>query len=215
VPGSLPLRGLKITSQAQDPARGAGALDRVYTAGERTHDGIMKSLSPTLAFAIKFIGCFAALMVAFEASRGTAIERFLVEDCILKPTVALVHVVAPHEPIQLAGRIISSPSSKLRVTRGCEGVEIFLLLVAGIVAYPASLAAKAQGIAIGFVVSYVLSVSRLIALHFTLRYSPAAWEALHGLILPLGPIVIVTLYFIHWSARNPLRNAVPGASDAT
>ncbi len=176
---------------------------------------IMQSLSPTLAFALKFIVCFAVLMVAFEASRGTAIERFLVEDCILKPTVALVHVVAPHEPIRLAGRVISSPSSHLRVTRGCEGVEIFLLLVAGIVAYPASLRAKTQGIVIGFVVSYVLSVLRLIALHFTLRYSPGSWEALHGLILPLGPLVIITLYFIHWSGKTPLRDAVVRASDAS
>lgn len=173
----------------------------------------MKSLSPTLAFALKFIIYFAVLMGAFEASRGSAFERFLVEDCILKPTVALVRVLAPQEPIQLAGRTISSPSSHLRVTRGCEGVEIFLLLLSAIAAFPAGWKKKTQGLVIGFAVSYLLSVSRLIALHFTLRYSPAAWEALHGLILPLGPIVLVTLYFIHWMDGIPVTIArAPHAS---
>jgi exosortase family protein XrtM len=173
----------------------------------------MKSPSPTLTFALKFIVYFAVLMGAFEASRGTAIERFLVEDCILKPTIALVHLLAPQEAIQLVGRTISSPTSHLRITRGCEGVEIFLLLVSAIAAFPAGLKARAQGLAIGFTLSYLLSVSRLIALHFTLRYSPSAWEALHGLILPLGPIVLVTLYFIHWTASIPMSVArAPHAS---
>jgi exosortase family protein XrtM len=165
----------------------------------------MKSLSPTLAFALKFIVYFAVLLGAFEASRGTAIERFLVEDCILKPTVGLIHIVAPQEPIQLVARTIVSPSSRLRITRGCEGVEIFLILLAAIAAFPAGLKARAWGLGIGFVISYLLSISRLIALHFTLRYSPTAWEALHGLILPLGPIILVTLYFLYWTARIPPR----------
>jgi hypothetical protein len=46
-----------------------------------------------------------------------------------------------------------------------------------------------------------LSLSRLVALYFTLGYRPSAWEALHGLVLPLGPIIVITLYFMHWSVR--------------
>jgi exosortase family protein XrtM len=160
----------------------------------------VKSLSPILAFALKFIAYFAVLMGVFEASRGTVFERFLVEDCILKPTIALVHFLAPQEPIQLVGRTISSPTSHLRITRGCEGVEMFLLLLSAIAAFPASLKAKVRGLAIGFAMSYLLSVTRLMALDWTLRHSPTAWEALHGLILPLAPIVVVTLYFMHWTA---------------
>ena len=63
-----------------------------------------------------------------------------------------------------------------------------------------SATARAHGFLVGFVVAYALSISRLLALHFTLRYAPAAWEALHGLVLPLGPVVIVGLYFMHWTA---------------
>jgi exosortase/archaeosortase family protein len=161
----------------------------------------MKSFSPTIGFALRFVLYFSLLTGAFEASRGTTFERYLVEDCILKPTVGLVHFIVPQEDIQLVGRTIASPSSHLRITRGCEGVEIFLLLTAAIAAFPAGWKARAWGLGVGFAISYLLSVVRLVALHFTLRYSSSAWEALHGLVLPLGPIVLVTLYFLRWTAQ--------------
>jgi exosortase/archaeosortase family protein len=77
---------------------------------------------------------------------------------------------------------------------------MFLLLAAGIGAFPASWKRRAQGLLIGTIVAYALSVARLMALHYILRYSPSAWEALHGLVLPLGPIILMALFFMHWSA---------------
>jgi exosortase/archaeosortase family protein len=161
----------------------------------------VKLRSPTLNFGLRFIIYFALLIGAFEASRGTTVERVVVEQWILWPATALIRVLTPNDHVQLVGRTISSPTSSLHVTRGCEGVEIFLLLIAGVLAFPAGWRVRVHGFAVGFLVAYVLSVSRLIALHFTLRYAPDAWEALHGLVLPLGPIIVMTLYFLRWTGR--------------
>ncbi len=171
----------------------------------------MRESTPTpLGFAVKFVICFAVLFGAFEASRGSAFERFIVEDLILVPTTALINVVTPNEHAQLsAGRVISSPGSNLHVTRGCEGIEMFLLLVAGIVAFPASWKHRLQGLLFGSILAYVLSVARLMGLHYILRYSPGAWEALHGLVLPLGPIILMALYFMRWSAGGVQRPLTP------
>jgi exosortase family protein XrtM len=159
--------------------------------------------SPTLIFGLKFILYFAILMGAFEASRGSDVERFLVEDVILKPAVSAIRTMVPDEQVALVGRNVKSLSSNLRVTRGCEGVEIFLILAAGVLAFPAGWKARLQGLAVGFILAYVLSIVRLFALHFILRYHPGAWEALHGLVLPLAPIIVVSLYFMGWSDRVP------------
>ena len=161
---------------------------------------ISASAASPLAFALKFILYFALLYGAFEASRGSAFERFVVENMILVPTTALIDAVTPEEHVALVGRVISSPGSNLNVTRGCEGIEMFLLLVAGIGAFPTSWRRRAQGLLFGSIVAYVLSVTRLMALHYILRYSPSAWEALHGLVLPLGPIILMALFFLRWSA---------------
>jgi exosortase family protein XrtM len=161
-----------------------------------------------LRFALMFILCFAALFGGFEASRGSAFERFVVEDLILVPTAALIDCITPNEHAELtSGRVIASPGANLHVTRGCEGIEMFLLLVSGIVAFPASARQRAQGLLLGSLLAYVLSIARLMALHYILHYSPAAWEALHGLVLPLAPIILMGLFFMDWSGR-----AVPPAS---
>jgi len=149
---------------------------------------------------------FALLTGAFEASRGTMFESVLVDKAVLSPTVFLINVVTPREHAVLADRTISSAGSRLHVTRGCEGIEMFLMLIAAIAAFPASLLQRAHGLAAGAGIAYVLAVGRLMALHYVLRYSPTAWEALHGVVLPLGPILIMAIYFLRWSA-----GAVPPA----
>ncbi len=100
------------------------------------------------------------------------------------------------------GRTLVSPGSRLHVTRGCEGVEMFLLLIAGILAFPATAKHRLRGFLIGAALAYALTLLRLVALHFTLRYSPGAWDMLHGLILPLGPVLLLALYFLHWSGSG-------------
>jgi exosortase/archaeosortase family protein len=171
-----------------------------------------------LRFALKFVLCFAALMSLFEASRGTVIERLLVEECILKPATALIRLLSPSEHVALAGRTITSTVVHtstvlhLHIIRGCEGIEIFLLLVSAVLAFPAGWRARLHGLAVGFVLAYLLSLGRLVALYFTLSSAPGAWEALHGLLLPLGPIIVISLYFMHWSGTIQLPNtAAPGS----
>jgi exosortase family protein XrtM len=161
-----------------------------------------KSAAPPLRFALEFLVFFAVLVGAFEATRGSAFEILVIEDLILLPTTALINAVTPGEHAKLVGRTIVSPGANLRVTRGCEGVEMFLLLAAGIAAFPAGWKRRAAGLAFGAILAYLLSIARLMTLHYVLRYSPTAWEALHGLILPLGPIIVMALYFMHWSAGN-------------
>jgi exosortase family protein XrtM len=161
-----------------------------------------------LRFGLTFMISFAILMGAFEASRGTAFERFLVEDVILVPTTRLINAVTPGENITLVGRTITSPNgANLHVTRGCEGIEMLLLLIAAISAFPASLRRRAQGLLLGALLAYALGIARLMALHYILRYSPSAWEALHGLILPLGPIILLALFFLRWSSASVAADA--------
>ena len=160
-------------------------------------------MAAPLRFGLLFLMAFAVLMGGFEAARGTAFERFLVGTLILQPTTALINTITPDEHVELVGRTLKSPDgSNLRVTRGCEGVEMFLLLVAAIMAFPASLKRRAQGLFWGSLLAYLLSVTRLMLLHYILRYSPTLWELLHGLILPLGPVVLIALFFLRWSSAE-------------
>ena len=155
-----------------------------------------------LAFAIRFALGFVILMAGFEASRGTAFERFVIEEGVLQPTASVVNALSPGVALNRARRTIASGAARLHVTRGCEGIEMLLLLAAAIIAYPASVKRRSQGLLIGSALVFVLSVIRLTALVFTLRYWPGGWESMHGLLMPLAPIVVLALYFLHWSAGS-------------
>jgi exosortase/archaeosortase family protein len=160
-----------------------------------------------LRFAIKFVAAFALLVTAFEATRGTAFERWVIEGLILEPTAWLLKMLAPGDGIELVGRTLTSGPVHLHVIRGCEGVEMFLLLGAGIAAFPATVQRKARGLLIGLALAYALSVGRLVVLMLTLQHAPAEWELLHGLVLPLAPILLLALFFLGWtssSAETPM-----------
>lgn len=124
----------------------------------------------------------------------------VIDGLVLSPTAQVINFLSPADPVHLEGRSLVSSGSRLRITRGCEGVEMLMLLAAGILAFPAAAQHRAKGLVIGGALVYVLTVARLLLLHYTLQWSPGAWQALHGLILPLAPVILVALYFLHWSA---------------
>lgn len=159
-------------------------------------------MSAPLKFGVKFVLVFFVLAAAFEASRGSRVEHFVVVDLILVPTTDLINVVTPRDPVELTGRTFVTPTTRMHVTRGCEGIELFLLLAAALAAFPARLMHKAGGLLVGSVLAYVLSVTRLMVLDYTLRYVPRGWEAMHGLIMPLVPVIVMALYFLRWTGKS-------------
>jgi exosortase/archaeosortase family protein len=173
---------------------------------DRPADRSRLSNSP-LRFGVAFALLYVLLMGGFEASRGTAFERFVVETLILVPTTTLINTITPSERVELVGRVLRSPDgSSLRVTRGCEGIEMFLLLIAAIVAFPARAALRARGLIVGSLLAYALSITRLLMLHYILRYSPTLWEALHGFVLPLAPVLALAWYFLRWTSASKLQH---------
>ena len=167
-----------------------------------------------LKFALRFAVLFAVLMGSFEWSRGTAFERVIVEDGVIVPTAALIRVVTPSEGVQQAGRTLAtSPGDprpvKLNVTRGCEGVELMAMLAAAVLAFPTSGKRRLSGLLHGTAIVYALSILRLAILFYALHHAPQSWEVMHGLLLPLVPIVLIALYFLYWSGPAP-RPAVAG-----
>jgi exosortase family protein XrtM len=162
-----------------------------------------------LGFGLRFIVLFALLMGGFEALRGTGVERALIDQGVLQPARAAIVVLAPSEPVTLDGRTLVSPTSRLRILRGCEGVETLFLLAAAVLAFPAPVRAKVRGLLAGGILAWGFSVLRVVGLYFALRYRPDLWEPAHGLIAPLLPMAGIAGYFVWWS-RSPTHAAPSG-----
>jgi exosortase family protein XrtM len=172
----------------------------------------MQSSRSTLRFALLFLAYFGVLMGAFEASRGTVAEAFAVEGLFLMPTVSLINRITPAEGVRVEGRALRSPHVDLRIIRGCEGVETVLMLVAAVLAFPATVRRRFTGVLVGGSLAYGLSLARILLLYYSLRYSHATYAAVHGLLAPLLPIAFIGLYFSAWSANDGRRPATEASA---
>ena len=167
------------------------------------------SQSPSVRFGLRFALVFAGLLGALEALRTSSLWPALLQSALLQPTAALLSLGLSPDTVYSQGISLISGSTRLNVVRGCDGTETLLLLISALFAYPASARERTVGLVCGSVVTYLLSVLRLSALFLTLRYSPQAWEALHGLVLPLTPVLGVALYFLHWSGTTSACDPAP------
>ena len=105
------------------------------------------------------------------------------------------------------GRVIQSQSAGFGVSieAGCNGVEAVLILVAGMVAFPAPLRLKLAGIAVGCVAVQVANILRVISLYYLGKWNQEAFDFAHLYLwqaLIMLDVLVVWLLWIRTVARN-------------
>jgi exosortase H (IPTLxxWG-CTERM-specific) len=165
----------------------------------RGRPGLLRS--PTLRFVLVF--CATALV-------GFALEVIPWVD---------THMVAPFiegiswlsgQLIQLGGglayvtnSVIHHPvnHSRIQIANGCSGIEAAILLVAGVMAFPATWRQRAIGWAAGTVAIMALNVLRIISLYYIIQYSREwfDWAHLYAWdVLIMVDGVVVFFLWIRW-----------------
>jgi exosortase family protein XrtM len=90
---------------------------------------------------------------------------------------------------------------RLNILPGCEGTELFFLLIAGVIAFPATWRAKLAGLALGLPLVFALNVVRVAGLYVTVRDFPAQFELVHGYVAPTAFVALLGVFFLVWSAH--------------
>lgn len=152
-------------------------------------------------FALLFLAIFATLASLYHASRGTVVERLLIDVVTVKPSAALIGFLTPSEQVVARGHLLVSPNARLSVLNGCEGIETILLLAAAILAYRAPWRQKVIGVLLGTLVIYALNQVRIVSLFYAFHYDREIFNALHGYVAPVILIILGGLYFLWWLSR--------------
>lgn len=106
-----------------------------------------------------------------------------------------------------AGTVIRSPRFALDVQNGCNGVEAVILLVAAILAFPATLRSRLAGLAIASVAIELLNLVRLSSLFWLGEHHRQIFEFVHVAVWQTLIILAAISIFILWSlkfAERPL-----------
>lgn len=154
---------------------------------------------PQVLFLVKFFAVLVAayLLIAWNPVNDRVIVPFTA--AIAKSSGALLNVLG--EEVTVRGTSITSPRFGVNINNGCNGVEAMLILLASIVAFPATLRARAAGLLLGAVVVQILNAIRIITLYLLGAYHPRLFDLFHTAVWQIVIILAAIAFFLVWSAR--------------
>jgi exosortase H (IPTLxxWG-CTERM-specific) len=150
-------------------------------------------------FLVKFFAVLigAYLLIAWNPVNDRAIVPLT--GGIAKVSGSILQAMG--ENVRVAGTTITSSRFGVNINNGCNGVEAMLILLASIVAFPASMKARVVGLLLGAVVVQVLNFIRIITLYLLGAYQPRLFDLFHTAIWQIVIILAAIGFFLVWSAR--------------
>ena len=153
----------------------------------------------------RFLAAFVAIVVVlFAAELTPPVQRMLVvpwTELLARLSVGLI-AIFDSQAVAM-GKVLASTANGFAVSieAGCNGVEAALILVAAMLAFPASWRKKLAGIAAGLLAVQLLNVVRVVSLFYLGQWSLAAFEWAHLYLwqaLIMIDVLVVWLLWLRW-----------------
>lgn len=108
------------------------------------------------------------------------------------------------------GKIVQSKATGFAVSveAGCNGIEAVIVLVAGMVAFPAPWKYKVWGLVVGFVLVQTVNMLRIITLYYIGKWNTQAFEFAHLYLwqaLIMLDVLVVWLVWIRMVAKHHMQ----------
>jgi len=156
--------------------------------------------TPAASFVLRFVAVTALLLLlyAYPYPEGgfvsSCFERYLAgyaraAGALLKPFDPSVHVAAN----MIAGRF------PLAIVRDCDAMEVNILFVSAVTAFPAPLWRRLAGAAVGLLLLIGANLSRIVSLYFIGVSAPDSFEFAHREVWPLVLIATALALFLVWT----------------
>ena len=154
---------------------------------------------PQVLFLVKFFAVLvgAYLLIAWNPVNDNVIVPFT--GAIAKGSGALLNVIG--QDVTVRGTEIRSARFAVNINNGCNGVEAMLILLASIVAFPASMKARAIGLLLGALAVQVLNAIRIVTLYLLGAYQPRLFDLFHTAVWQIAIIMAAIGFFLLWSSR--------------
>ena len=117
-------------------------------------------------------------------------------------------VILPFDDTVIAqGRILRDATTGFAVSieAGCNGVEAAIVLIAGIVAFPASIQHKVIAILAGFLFVQALNIVRIISLFYLGQWNYTVFEWFHLYLWPvliMLDVLVVFAIYLQWLGKQ-------------
>lgn len=152
---------------------------------------------------------FLALFLVILGVGFSAVALRPVDNAVVGPLTAFVArlsggvLAALGEDITISGSDLRSPRFAVSIRNGCNGLVTSLVLVAGVLAFPASRRAKVAGVTLGLVAVQLINLVRVVSLFYTGVYFPGIFNEAHVVVWQSIVIlwgVAMWLVWARWAA---------------
>jgi exosortase family protein XrtM len=155
----------------------------------------------------RFIAIFAVIFTLCQLAVVSS-RTYVADWLVAAPAGYTLAALFPSDGVLTAGDHISSQRVHLNILPGCEGTELFLLLCAGVLAFPARWPAKLWGLLAGLPLAFVLNQLRVVLLYAVVRDHGSRFELIHAYVAPTVFVVCLGTFYWWWTAvssanRNP------------
>ena len=164
---------------------------------------------PQVLFLVKFFAVLvgAYLLIAWNPVNDGVIVPFT--ELVARASGALLNLIG--QSVAVSGTVIRSSRFAVNINNGCNGVEAMLILLASIVAFPASMKARAAGLVLGAIAVQALNAVRIITLYLLGAYQPRLFDLFHTAVWQIAIILAAIGFFLAWSARVAPARVANGA----
>lgn len=149
-----------------------------------------------------FVLVYAVLYGLYGLGAGTWLQQLTIDHATVGTAARIIDLFDPELGVRADGSRLRAPGGGLNVLNGCEGVDVWLLLVAGLLAAPLRWRARLLGLAAGTTVVFALNQARVIGLLYAFRHDRSLFELLHGVVGPLVMVACVAVFFSWWLLRE-------------
>lgn len=127
-----------------------------------------------LLFALCLLALFGLLLAPFLQPGVLAFSRLLTSAAAV-----LIHICGGHVTAQ--GAILRAPSSgfAIEMRDGCNGMNVLILLWSAVLAFPATLLQKVNGLVSGTLAIQAVNLIRFISLFYLGQYSLSLFDFAH------------------------------------
>ncbi len=154
-----------------------------------------------------FLSLFALLQLGWQGLHGTAVERFIIHTCTVRPAAFWVSLLTPTVQVRVVDFSLRAAGGGLNILNGCEGVEAVFLILAAFLAAPLPWRSRGLGFLLGLAVVFVVNQARILALFYAFRADHSLFERLHGTVTPIVVILVMCLYVYVWLVYANRRDA--------
>jgi len=150
------------------------------------------------AHGYRFLAVFVAIFTLLQLAAVTS-RDYVADWLVAWPARFTLGALYPDDGVVVVANRIESQHVRLNILPGCEGTELFILLIAGVLAYPAGLRAKLRGLSLGLPLAFALNQLRVAALYGVVRDEPNLFDLVHGYLAPTALVVALGLYYWVWA----------------